>query len=346
MLMVIFGAGASFDAVKGLDRPDCVPMVADLFNWDERGAYAAVAAEFPACTGLVQELRSKILNDQNVSLENELDQLQELAKDHDDTARQMMALRFYLTELIRSTSERVMRESSGFTSYVQLLRRIGRWQHRTNEEVSLVTFNYDTMLEAAVARQTGRQLKLTDLRSYVHTSPWRVFKLHGSVSWSRFIDRPGNHVYAEPDLAISLGNEVDPADGAIVARPFDGDWGPVQGVVVPAIAVPTISKSGFECPPDHQQVFRQTLPDVNRVLVVGWRGAESHVHDALREFQSREVRLGIVDHGIQGAVDAWTNLGDVFCATPEFFDAPGFAQFADWDQVDGWLQQSAPKVPR
>jgi hypothetical protein len=341
MLMVIFGAGASYDAVGTLKPQARVPMVNDLFCW-ERGAYANVSDRFRASTPLIQELRASIDANPQISLEGELDRLQELAKDHPDTARQMLALRFYLAQLIELVSDGVMKDSAGFTSYVELLRRIGRWQHRTNEEVALVTFNYDTMLEAALARQTGTR-QMTDLGDYVHTSPWRVFKLHGSVSWSRFIERGAEHRAPNPDYAISLGAQLDPRDGDIVAKPFHGGWGAVQGVVVPAIAIPTIGKTGLECPKDHQLVFRESLKRVNRVLVIGWRGAESHIQRELREFQSRAVNVGIVDSGIEGAQAAAVNLGEIFGSDPRLFDAPGFAQFAKWDLVDKWLEEPAPR---
>jgi hypothetical protein len=62
---------------------------------------------------------------------------------------------------------------------------------------------------------------------------------------------------------------------------------------LPALAVPTTSKSSFECPPPHVDSLAAYLADVDRLLVVGWMGQE-------------ETFLGMcadqIPHGLTGLV--------------------------------------------
>jgi hypothetical protein len=56
--------------------------------------------------------------------------------------------------------------------------------------VRFVTFNYDTLLEAACEQALG--LGLTAVAKYVSTS-YRIYKPHGSVNWVRFVEH-GDHI--------------------------------------------------------------------------------------------------------------------------------------------------------
>ena len=47
----------------------------------------------------------------------------------------------------------------------------------------LVTFNYDTLLEHALAKQFNRTFDVLD--DYVSSPEYKVFKLHGSQNWGR-----------------------------------------------------------------------------------------------------------------------------------------------------------------
>ena len=44
----------------------------------------------------------------------------------------------------------------------------------------------------------------------------------------------------------------------------------------PAIAIPIEIKSDYECPDYHLEALLAFLPKVDRILIIGWRGAEKH----------------------------------------------------------------------
>jgi hypothetical protein len=45
---------------------------------------------------------------------------------------------------------------------------------------------------------------------------------------------------------------------------------------LPALAIPTVSKSSFVCPETHLAKLRKTIPQVEKIVVVGWRAGEQH----------------------------------------------------------------------
>jgi hypothetical protein len=337
MLMVIFGAGASHDAADRRLRSPRVPVVKGLFDYDGNNKFASIAQRFPSCLPLVMEMREAIEKDNTISLEDELDRLVAISQSDEFVRRQMMALRFYLTEVIASSAEDIFTECEGFTAYVRLLRDIGRWQSREEKEVALVTFNYDTMLDRALRAHVGLK-KAFKLEDYVHTQPWRLFKLHGSTDWSREIELGGAAAYPSPDRAIELANQFDPRDGRIVPAAYDKLDSPFKGVVVPAIAMPTVGKPGFECPDDHRQVLEEVvLPAVDRVLIIGWRGVETHVHKVLRDGVSSRAKIAIVDRDKKAAFEVSKNIKSGLTGYAHLFEDAGFHDFTAKRSVIDWL---------
>jgi hypothetical protein len=55
---------------------------------------------------------------------------------------------------------------------------------------------------------------------------------------------------------------------------------------LPAIAIPVPAKPMFECPQDHLNVLTEAIPQVDRLIVVGWRGGrEQHFTGLFRKLQ-------------------------------------------------------------
>lgn len=190
MLMVIFGAGASFDSVpsnppkedslrspsvwtlnKHSNRP---PLANQLF--EERSMFAETLERYPSCLAIVPHLRH--LGDR--LLEEVLEQFQMEAVSYAPGHQQLAAVRYYLHEMLWACGEAWLREAHGVTNYRTLLDEINRFR-KPDEIVSLVTFNYDTLLEP---RLEDLGFKMNQISDYIDQHPhYKLFKLHGSVNW-------------------------------------------------------------------------------------------------------------------------------------------------------------------
>jgi hypothetical protein len=280
MLMVIFGAGASYGSVDlalgpgpaqnaeatrldGL-RP---PLTAELLS----PRFGEFAAKYPGSVPAIVQLQHAIAGRPDPAIEAAIGDLSSLAASDNEVARHMLALRFYLSDLIETTADNWWQENHGINHYSRLLARIGVWRNAIGEPVALVTFNYDTLLDRSLDSQLAVGRKRAHWNDYVDRPDWRLYKLHGSTAWSRVLSTSGR-----------AGSSTDPA--SVIARAEslnilgaelrDAHWASGD-VAVPGIAVPTDRKQTFECPSHHRRRFHDDVKVVDRLLIVGWRGAEA-----------------------------------------------------------------------
>ena len=111
MIMVIFGAGASYDAVPSRPAtnaqyscaflPDRMPLANELFLDLDR--FTAWIRSFPQCKPIIPYLRSPT---PGVTLEQVLQTLQEEGKTDPERQRQIAAIRFYLHGVIWECEDR------------------------------------------------------------------------------------------------------------------------------------------------------------------------------------------------------------------------------------------------
>jgi hypothetical protein len=328
VLMVVFGAGASFDSSDYQGHPDGKPPLAqELFG--VRPLFSRIAARYPACPPLVDELRQAAARQPPLLIEGVLRDLQERATDDPEMRRQLVALRFYLREVIAEHTTSWLAAVGGITNYVTLLREIGRWRNAHKEQVVLVTFNYDEMIEAALYGQLaisrgGGETPVW----YVERDDWKLCKLHGSTNWIRLVPHHSRGVdERNNDVTIQMADQLDLASGDVVAG-VAGTSFTLGRVAVPALAVPTDGKSTFETHPSHVAAFEAAIPDVTRLLIIGWRASEQHTLEMLAGIRIR-YRLGIVSGDGRGVEETMHNLGIVAeKAHPEHFVVDtGFTSF-------------------
>ncbi|MGO9906182.1 MAG: hypothetical protein ACLP4R_26435 [Solirubrobacteraceae bacterium] len=145
MLLVIFGAGASFDC--GLPIPPLrIPRAADLVA----PAFGGIAMDIPASRPIVDRLRYRMTGDRAGSLESELALLSEQAGSSPERRQQLIAFRFYLLEaMILSTAREWLNNAFGFSHYLTLLNYLYDWHRQTSSPIRVATFNYDTLIDAA-----------------------------------------------------------------------------------------------------------------------------------------------------------------------------------------------------
>src|ERR1700678_880675 len=282
--MVVLGAGASYDSSPSHPPPGPnphisqhrPPLAVELF--DNRPEFSAAMQRFPRCQPIIPYLR----NHSTRTVEEILEGLQSEAMEYPERHRQIAAIRYYLHMMLGAVEERWKETTRDITNHKTLLDQIARWRKRT-EQVCLVTFNYDNMLEAALP-VVGMQIH--HLKDYVGHDTYKLFKLDGSVDWGRVIGAPtldpALNGWTLAEAVIDNAANLRLTDEFRIAKGY-----PMprlgQEMLFPAIAIPVQSKTHFECPEGHLKLLRELIPQTTKLLMIGWRATENHFLKLLAE---------------------------------------------------------------
>jgi len=316
MLLVIFGAGASYDSVPHLLPPsppsaaqnnfrpvdrrerepheDSRPPLANQL-FDDRKLFVAVMNQYVACKPLINLLRG------DVQVERQLAKFEEDAKTFPPRRSHLAAIRYYLHHMLWNCQENWETYHRGITNHLTFLDAIDRWCYKHQEEVCYVTFNYDTMIERSMSELWG--LAFENLDAYISNSHCKLIKLHGSIDWALELKNfPPRATPAEViNDAAELGVSVSEHYRKVVRAPAvfdDGHFG------FPALAIPVENKSEFVCPTEHLAALASVLPKVTKIITVGWRATELHFLTMLKKPLTglqRDVDLMVVSGSNDGA---------------------------------------------
>lgn len=324
MLMVIFGAGASYDSSwrhpveadkrfardiygQSVMRPLMYrpPLANELFS----GRFDDFAMPRTACTAILNQLR--IASEEAASytpgsgdttppsIEQALETISQEAGGNPTVAGQLLDLRWYLNDVVGQTTNEWLKGLAGTTNYNWLLDDVRRWQERHDRQVQLVTFNYDNLLDDACRRVLG--MTLQRIPDYVSDEGYRIFKVHGSINRTHGVQASNGLRGVDPSLFTNGKVPFLLADIYAEGRPHTVNNGLT---FVPAIAVPTRSKSAFECPREHLEMLRAAIPEVTDLLIIGWRGMDRHflrLWAGATERGSKMKRALIVTHSQSSA---------------------------------------------
>lgn len=228
------------------------------------------------------------------------------AKENHRRYVQLAAVRHYLQFIIFECENAWANVHKGVTNYVTLLDEIES-QRKQTESVCLVTFNYDTMLEQALPT-VG--VKIAEIDDYV-TQNYRLIKLHGSVSWGRQVASPMNmglmNEWAVANELIKNAKDLRMTDEyrMVTSRPIGkSDELPL----IPALAIPVVNKQEYECPKLHLEVLDSCLPQITKLLVVGWRASEQHFLQRLALGLKHELQVMVVSGSPADAEETINNL--------------------------------------
>lgn len=321
MILVIFGAGASYDSVpsrpprdyprppSGTEIPGISsrpPLANELFL-DTNSAFVDSISKFQQCYPIVPLLQ-KLPVDK--TLEQVLETLQSEAEDDVERKIQLAAVRYYLHMFIRLSEDRWTQVSHGITNYVTLLDQLRR-SRSAGEPVCLVTFNYDRMIEDAL-HSVG--VNIENIDDYISHDSFKLFKLHGSVNWAREVEKPIGNVAnrSEWDVAYELIRRVGElviSNRFRVVQEAPIAIGRLDGTALfPAIAIPVETKKTYECPDDHLACLEGYLPKIKKILIIGWRGAEQHFLALLKKTMRERIPTYIVAGGKKEGNDVIENI--------------------------------------
>lgn len=349
MLIVIAGAGASFDAIspgrqasQALSTP---PLASSLF--EETALSLEVLREIPQAAPIVQEMRR--LRHTGGAVETSLASLVDRALSTRDAGyiRDVLAIRFYLRELIVRAQAPVTHGTAGLTNYLALVGRLYEHTLSAKDGVCYVTFNYDTLLETAVATRYSRPLtKLTD---YIHPSV-SVLKPHGSVNWVQAFPHINGEALTSYHLHIqNLQNatsvDMDHPGEIIMLRDREKSSGMAQEhSTFPALAVPVDNKDDFVFPPSHMTRLVDCLRGATELLLIGWRASEAKFLElCAKELPTSRLPVHIVDHSsVNAGAEAATNMGRVMNGDFSVY-SEGFSGFVETRALDDFISSLTRK---
>jgi hypothetical protein len=308
MILVIFGAGASYDSVPSKPAslpkwnrnslPNRPPLANDLFSDIE--VVNEALGRFPECYPIVPYLQG--IPD-NQTIENVLEDLQSDSENDVVRKRQLTAVRYYLHLVIRDFEVKWQNVHNGITNYVTLLDQVRR-ARKSEEPVCIVTFNYDCMIEAALRRSLG--ISITAMSHSIEPE-FKLFKLHGSVNWGRKVKAPFDSVNSGRSVWDLIKELIQEADKLELSSDFEmvSEFPIAKLVTVPlfpALAIPVVTKRDYECPDEHLKCLKDLLPQTRTILSIGWRGMEKHFLKMLAE--SLEGKSSIDTYTVAGDATA------------------------------------------
>jgi SIR2-like domain len=357
MLMVIFGAGASYDSARAFPPPVPQgatqnfgsqppaqddgeawrpPLASELFR-DAKQRFGDIVTRY----GRLHPILLRLREPQNGrSLEEELQCLQGEAVGNPERLRQLLAVRYYLRDLLSEVTENWLKRTR-FTNYAQLIDQIMQFR-RGDEPVCLVTFNYDRLLDHALL---SFGYKSVPIERFFDAHPvLKLFKPHGSVDWARFVDVPPNTRIGIQEL-IERADSIKFTDDYLVANATD----PHQVFafdrpIVPAIAIPVQTKTEdtFEWPRSHRVYLEELLPSVTKIMIIGWQAREAHFLQILRSTLPRRglTHLLVVGRNEQNAA----SILQYFSAELGYFPAnhsfarEGFSEFVVGSEAEAFFR--------
>jgi hypothetical protein len=318
MLLVILGAGASYDSAQQL-RPTNLqqpirnsridetlpneifrpPLASQLF--DTREIFETMMQRFDAMVELVPLLRSE-----DIAVEERLEIFKQQADQYPLMKKKLASVRYYLQSALwrcqDSWHDKVHR---GITNYGTLVHEIDRWLYESKQEVCFVTFNYDTMLERALLRCLN--LGINRLSVYISWSNYSLIKLHGSVDW-------GFETVRVPGIPAHPKSIIDNIDKAEITNSYrhsaNGSMNYEGGILFPALSIPVQTKDDFSCPDAHVQKLESLLPRVTKILTIGWRAREARFIEMLKTklSPSKVPDLMVVSGDDKGARETLANM--------------------------------------
>ncbi len=313
-LIVILGAGASYDCVSDRDnvrlaKPYMPPLVEGLF--DDR--YHQILDKYALAQAVAAEVRPKLAQGSEAALRLE-DYLREKLRQSDAQHRraQYWSVPLYLQELFLEASWQYTQYPDNFDRLVSTLLHL--------ERVVFVTLNYDTIFD----RVLGKYCRLDTMDDYMADPTKQLIKLHGSVNWGRRLPGPWDSGppgdgYSELCNALATGADKMMAEDIELILPAKARAQATdlrsrsEGFFYPALAAPLGSDDETVCPPSHRDELVRSLDQHSygynlHLLIVGYSCLDRTPLDLVKNSGSRIASVVIANGSAAAGRDALQRL--------------------------------------
>ena len=224
------------------------------------------------------------------NVETVLERFQTEQAEYPRRRNQLIAIRYYLRSMLTNCQNNWQNVTRGVTNYKALLDRI---DHRTRGAKLLVNFNYDTLLESALASTVS--VKINNLMDYI-SSDYKLVKPHGSIDWTHEVFPPmGSATLDSPHSVIERAAKIHINEEFAISPPSATTvWQQGRPAMIPALTIPVANKSDYECPREQQLILNELLPSVDKLLVIGWRATENRFLNTLSSRIGKNVRMMVI----------------------------------------------------
>jgi hypothetical protein len=332
VLMVIFGAGASYDSCSSLAPPAVdyqwprPPLAKQLFLNVPK--FRSVSKYYEAFQPLLPYLEDK------ANVEEILEEFRVKAETDAECRSQLWAIQYYLKGVIALCQSEWTKQTYGVSNYKTLLDQV-----RGCSRVCFVSFNYDTLMEEAFQ---GIRMPMGSISDYIADSKYSFFKLHGSIDWQLWVRK----------MDTDLDYNDQPTDQKmILAAPTVGDrfiiekGGRVPAAAkgeiyfsLPALAIPTVLKQTFVCPKEHLEALQRIIPEVTKIAIVGWRAGEKHFLKMLKDGLRNPVKVIAACAGKEAAKETLDRFMAARIVTNDTISAEGgFSDFVVNRSIEPFL---------
>jgi len=310
-ILIIIGAGASFDCwPKHISQAvgtnlQKIPLARDLFS--PQLVQDKFLKQYDLM-GLASKLRRISESVEDFDIELELDNLFKIATDRKDLNKlqELFKTRFYLHNTITSLTRTTLKHTRSHHVYIDLLDRLKDWIDESSEDrfVDIVSFNYDNLIEDALKNVYGYDWSIKNknnpLEAYYSGKNMKIFKPHGSINWGKEIVR------TNPGTLFEDFNKINVTGGYRLIDP-ENLMMSIQNNYIPAIAVPLREKEHFEeCPLLMLNAMKEAIPKANKIITLGWKGADQHFTNLLKSSKQTIQSIHVV------SPKADTHLDDIF----------------------------------
>ncbi len=296
--LVVVGAGASYDYTfeqKAINKP---PLAMELF--DDR--YAKTISNFNGAENLCpQILHAKDIEEYFQQQWNKIIQTYNPL-----LLNKIMDVQFYLHYLFRSISlSQLDFRKNNYTAFFQALED-DLIKKGELEKALVVSFNYDSILEKSITKSLG--YRFDSLDDYVNTdNKLLLFKPHGSWDWIKKIDpafcqslhhsgQPTmaslhKHIYEKQVSLAKLSDNLAEETTVIDSNMWDNYY-------FPQLLIPYKQKDAFVMPEKHAILLNTFLTQVEKIIIIGWKGAEGQFKKMLSDaLGHKSVKLTYVTAG-------------------------------------------------
>lgn len=337
----IFGAGTSafcvnknsFTAFRSSNL--CPPLGCEIFS----EKFDSILNEYPSVKASLPYFESK-KNDVETCFEEEWEIFKSFY--NPNISNKHIQVQFYLFELFNKISNEVYKSHFRNNLYGVLLSKINYYlTTRPIERVSLISFNYDTILDKFME---GIYQPFDSMDSYIDWSKRKLllFKPHGSCNWGWELKKNLINGNTQKTIASDINkHNIEPWElyyhfiGSVDEVVAKNSWGheyfndphlrgrftinknliqlikeDSQSVYLPSMLIPYRDKDEMVMPYDHFEAMKHALNEVEELFLIGWKGGEKLFNTQLKNARGLK-KIIIVNPNPQEVLDNLKNTIDV-----------------------------------